>query len=276
MKRSYSQIAFSFVFALAGATSWAGYETHFETPSPYTLGATAIGSNGWAISGGSTSAETNAVVIRAPWDLSESTNVLKLKKATNGDSNVRLMNSSFAPLKGKVEVVAGMAFDFKLTEHKGTNTTVSFRDLYAGNGPISFGFTHTETGGLYYRGTGGEIVILPKAEIKMNAVYTFHLSIDIEAQLFDLSVTGTKADNTAFSFTVANLESGAFTNQELSLIFLQQTGNVNFTGYISSLDVQAIPEPGVAQLLLGVGACGILVVFGKRASGRAQLQRNAR
>ena len=171
------------------------------------------------------------------------------------------MNDSFTPITGETRLTVGMAFDFNPLNNSSTTVTVAFDDLSQRTSPLSFGLDFSAGGGLYYTyertGSGGpEIVsevILAKSEIKMNALYTFTLDIDIANRAFKVSVSGTKANDEAFHYTESNLRSGNF-NGQIGLVYLQNMANQNYTAYVDQIAFQPIPEPSTAALLFGAGA----------------------
>lgn len=246
---------------LTAFTSQADYRTEFETP-PFALNTTAIGYDNWVIAGTSSSAPAHAKVVETPWS---DTNSLRLWRETSDTTQIRLKKDLNDPREGLVKLSVELAFDFETKTDSGA-IQFSLYDLWAGHGPLLFGFTNSSgaTGGLFFRGvsTGDTVVILSKSDVSVNSPYTFTFTIDVAAKLFDLSVTGLKADGTDFSFSQTGITSGAFSGNKLKTLYIGNTGNSTLKGYVSSIDVHAIPEPGQTALLLGGG---IAVLFYSRA-----------
>ncbi|HWL52906.1 MAG TPA: hypothetical protein VNQ90_10755 [Chthoniobacteraceae bacterium] len=250
---------------LCATPSRADYQTSFDVP-PYTLNSTIVGVEGWTEGAGS--AVSTGIVTTAPWDAE--TTVYRLNLGDGGNV-VRVKNSGFTPLTGKVALTVTMAFDFG-TQDKTTLSSFAFTDGIAG--PISFGFFHQSDangGGLYYQGADNErVTILAKSQMAKNAIYEFTLTIDIAAKLFDISVSGIKTDEQPFSFSAASLSSGTFKNGNLNLIYLSNGGNASFTTYVDQIDLRAIPEPGAVALVLSAGA-GFLLLSSRKSNRQGSL-----
>ncbi len=265
MKTEFTKLILGCAFAvLMSAVCHAGYHTEFQTPSPYTLNSTVIGSDGWE----SVSEGSRATVVKAPWDLEGDTTALRLYRET-GDSAIRLKNGDFEAIEGFAKVSVGMAFD-DFSGNKG-KTTFAFHDLSQSQSPIVFGFDNADGGGLYYRGinTSEQVVILPKAQVQLNSVYTFTLSINVSEKTFNILVTGFDEEGAEFSYAKANITSGNFGQSKLRLVYVETSSVATYKSYVSFIDVRAIPEPGSVALLFGGGV--IACSFGLARRRRARL-----
>lgn len=270
MNSATTTLLAAFLTALCVSDTSANIWTeNFNTP-PFTEGQTIVGINQWGTPATS-SASLNGVVVEAPWDSGSS--ALRLKKTVKGDTSVRVMNSSFPAFTENARVTVGMAFDFPATTDTGTRVVVAFSNLSAAASPILFGIDFSSAGGLFYSGGGADVspeYFLPKNQVKMNAVYTFTLDIDVVGRTFDITVAGTTIDDNPLFYTEKNVQSGVFgnaANPSLSLIFLENNAAQTHTGYITSLAIQPqpIPEPSAAAFLIGAGAASAGVSLRRRA-----------
>lgn len=238
----------------------AAYHTEFETP-PFNLDSTIIGTGGWISSAGASSALAHAKVVKAPWGVGDDSNALRLWRETSDTNSIRLKNNLDEPLEGQVKVTIGMAFDFSGNSGR---TNFAFFDLSQNHSPLLLGFINSSSGGIFYRGIkdNPDVVILAKEDVKPNSVYTFTLSIDINAQTFDLLVSGLKADGSDFLFAEEGISAGPFNNKKLSTFYLESTGSSVLKSYVTSIDAHAIPEAESFALLLAGGiVTGLFLQF---------------
>ncbi len=263
-----AKLVSGFLFLLlCCTTSRADFQINFDVP-PYINGSTIVGIQGWSAGGGSAGTVTTGIVTTAPWDANETVFRLNRSDPAGGTGTaVRVKNDTFTPVTGTIKLTVGMAFDYG-TGDNGTESFFGFADNLLG--PLSFGFYHkndaiTDGGGLFYRGANGQrVIILPKSEIKKNAIYEFTLVVDLTTDRFDITVTGLKANDTPFEFSAKSLTSGAFPLDSISLIFIANGGNTSYTTYVDSIHLQTIPEPGPVTLILGGAGVLLFSVLKKR------------
>ena len=82
------------------------------------------------------------------------------------------------------------------------------------------------------------MVALKKAELKINAFYTFVVAIDYAKLTYDLSITGEKKDGTPFEHKA---EGVAFESKAKSVSSLYIIAGDEVTAYLGSLQVLSEP-----------------------------------
>lgn len=232
-----------------GGMAQAAFLTGFDVP-PYTLNGTVVGTQGWTTYGTS-SASTNALVIQNPMNASDT--LLRLRKTATGDASVRIKNNSFTAFTGTVYVDVAMAFDFNPASDTSTATTVAFADLSQVTSPVSFGVDYATAGGLFYGINSTRTVFLTKSNIKMNSIYLYSMKIDLVAKLFDLSVTGTLADNSPLNYSISNVSFNGLSGNSLSSIYMEISARQNYISYIDSVAISSVPEPS-SLIMISLGA----------------------
>ncbi len=239
---SISPLLFAFFSAQFFCSAKAdGYETNFAVP-PYSVGASAIGIDGWEKPAfGNSSAETNAMVADAPWEPGQQ--ALRLAKTSGADYEVRLKNVSFDPIEGVIRMTASLAFDFPVSDNRTNNaaTTVAVRDFTAQGSPVSFGMDYSANGGIYYKGEGDAVVVLPKDQIKMESVYKFTIDINMLERNFSVEITGAKSDGTPFRCAESSVPCKSFGAKPFNTVYVGHNARPDYVAYLRQIGVQTLP-----------------------------------
>lgn len=207
------------------------YHTDFSVP-PYELDKSIVGQNGWENFGsGYHAPEDASKIVRFPWNQEEFALCLQAPSRHDGRVRVRDTSVTGSDLSGSFSVTTSMAFDFEPKAHSGKVSVVTFADTYKKHSPVMFGMKYSAGGGLFYRSSHEteEIIILPKDEIKMYTFYTFHLEADPSAGTFDLRVTGSRGDDSPFSYSVSGVQMGI---EKCEGFFIEAPDDDKFITYI--------------------------------------------
>lgn len=231
------------------------YTTDFSVP-PYELDETIVGQQGWQ-NFGTHAPASSSMIVEVPWNSDQS--ALRLTQLEGATSRIRVYDSSIVPAEftGTLSITTSMAFTgLSTSEVSAAVTSINFENTYAAVTPISFGLDHRSTGGLYYAGDGGRIIILSRDDIKEGSFYEFSLTIDTVAKLFDIQVTGVKNDDTIFNYSLANIAAGTgnFKGFYVESALLSNTGVETYIGIGN-----VIPEPTTAALILGTAFSFLLL-----------------
>ncbi len=207
----------------------ADFATTFTGP-PYVVDETVLGVDGWE-SRFPPNEQTphTARVVAVRWH--DYRPALMLKRAS-------LKHTFPATTSERVRITFELAVTFPDAGPAGKQVrlgfdTAPFGELY---------FDQGAEGGLGYLGDGSGkagVVLLPKAEMKVNSFYTFTVLTDFRKRTFDLTVTGKKKDHSPFVFKVeqAAFPPTAGSKTKISSLYLLTGPGV--TAYLGPLTIQS-------------------------------------
>ncbi len=236
----------------------ADYMTGFETSNDagYVVGQPLDGIDGWVQLQGT---NDGATVVGAPSPVNSGTQAARFVMTSNPSRAAR----AFDALSGNTVVL-----DFSLAFERTGNATTSYSyvffgdssDLLPGGGvpeaaAVMVGFRRVNnTDQVVYR-DGGSYVALGAAEA--NAYYRFVAHVDLAANTYDLTVTGSNINTTVEDITFRDSND---VDEISGMMVIPYSGEASL--YMDDVSVGLIPEPG-SMTLVGTGAL-LLLSRGRR------------
>jgi hypothetical protein len=204
----------------------ADYSADFKA-APYVPNQTVLGRDGWDHRLPTTedrSATARVVLVR--WNNYRPAMVMK---------GANLKNTIPPTTGGKVTITFDLAVTFPDAGPKGKQ----FRLGFAGAPCGEIFMDVSPDGGLGYQADGsgrGGVVALTKGETKVNAFYTFIVTIDYSKMTYDVAITGTKKDDSPFHYKT---EAIPFESKTKSVSGIYILSGSALTAYLGSLSIQS-------------------------------------
>jgi len=224
--------AFAALFVSPCSAQFA-YRSDFSVP-PFRIDESIVGQNNWEHFGSMFAPDSASRIVAVPWNEKESALLLQTNERADGRIRIRDGALGSSEFEGSFSVTTPLAFNFDPGDRRNGVTVIAFANLYAGHSPIVFGMDYSADGGLFYRGKAetGNVLILPKGEVQMDSFYNFQLDIDPISRVFDIKVTGVKADGSPFNYSVSGVEAGE--NGGFHGIYVESIDDPRFGVYIGT------------------------------------------
>lgn len=227
---------------------YAGPITFDFSSSPYVLGETIIGQQGWTkatIDG----PDTDAGIVST-----SAGNMLEMLSTSSGPNYRTSVSTSFAKVAGP-EVWVTVNAGWSGSGNAGALISLGGLDY---NVPTLINFT--QDNGIHVTVGGATVnTLLSYANTKNDgSLYKFEIKLNYADRTFDVRLTGTDKNDQAINILRQNL---AFANgtplnaDGLTGLFISNNGGFFKQTYVQSINITNIPEPSTSAMLILGGAC---------------------
>ncbi len=168
---------------LARATASAEIQSVFTVP-PYAQDETIVDIEGWELQFQEPhpiyTDPMGAVVVSSP--------IANTNQPTALDLKTMVKNAKAKELGDRFNVETRFAVTFSHRLDMEGGLFFRFGSTHEAS-PFHFGFDYASDGGLYYKGEGPKVIVVPKRDVQENVAYEFTIQVDMNAQAFRVLVT---------------------------------------------------------------------------------------
>jgi hypothetical protein len=223
---SPSRLVLASLLCLVAPALQADYTADFSS-APYTSNQTVLHRDGWdhRLPTSEDRSDT-ARVVPVRWNRYRSALVLK---------GANLKNAIPPTTSPKVTIAFDLAVTFPDSGPKGKQFRLGFIGAPCGEIFMDIG----PDGGLGYQANGsgqGGIVSLGKSDTKLNAFYTFVVTIDYSRMTYDIAITGTKRDDSPFHYEAKAIPFDSKTKSVSGIYILSGSA---MTAYLGSVSIES-------------------------------------